>query len=265
MALETFHPIIRAWFAQRFGAPTDAQAQGWPAIASGRHTLIAAPTGSGKTLAAFLTGLDMLVKQAMEDGGLPDATQVVYVSPLKALANDIQRNLIAPLDEIRAAAEQAGTPLPEIRVAVRTGDTPQKERALHARKPPHVLITTPESLFILLTSERGRNALKSAKSLILDELHAVAPNKRGSHLALSVERLQRLAEGPVTRIGLSATQKPIEEVARFLTGGAGGSDAGGAGDCAVVNVGHRRAMDVAIEMPCYCASNSVMHSKYPTG
>ena len=269
MALETFHPIIRTWFARRFGAPTDAQAQGWPAVASGRHTLIAAPTGSGKTLAAFLAGLDMLVAQAMSDGALPDATQIVYVSPLKALANDIQRNLIAPLDEIRAAAEEAGTPLPEIRVAVRTGDTPQKERALHARKPPHVLITTPESLFILLTSERGRNALKSARTLILDELHAVAPNKRGSHLALSVERLQRLAEGPITRIGLSATQKPIEEVARFLTGGATGGasaigDAGaggasvtggagdggqGAGDCAVVNVGHRRAMDVAIEMP----------------
>ena len=253
MALETFHPIIRTWFERRFGAPTDAQAHGWPAIASGRHTLIAAPTGSGKTLAAFLAGLDTLVKQAMSDGALPDATQIVYVSPLKALANDIQRNLIAPLDEIRAAAEEAGTPLPEIRVAVRTGDTPQKERALHARKPPHVLITTPESLFILLTSERGRNALKSARSLILDELHAVAPNKRGSHLALSVERLQRLAEGPITRIGLSATQKPIEEVARFLIGGAGAMDGASApgvsGDCAVVNVGHRRAMDVAIEMP----------------
>ena len=241
MTLETFHPVVRGWFARRFGAPTDAQAQGWPAIASGRHTLIAAPTGSGKTLAAFLSGLDALVKQALDGGGLPDATQIVYVSPLKALANDVQRNLIAPLDEIRAAAERDGAPLPEIRVAVRTGDTPQKERVLHARKPPHVLITTPESLFILLTSERGRNALKSARTLILDELHAVAPNKRGSHLALSVERLARLAERPLTRIGLSATQKPIEEAARFLTGGSG--------DCAVVNVGHRRAMDVAIEMP----------------
>ncbi len=241
MTLETFHPVVGDWFARRFGAPTDAQAQGWPAIASGRHTLIAAPTGSGKTLAAFLSGLDALVKQALGGGRLPDATQIVYVSPLKALANDVQRNLIAPLDEIRAAAEQGGTPLPEIRVAVRTGDTPQKERALHARKPPHVLITTPESLFILLTSERGRNALKSARTLILDELHAVAPNKRGSHLALSVERLARLAERPLTRIGLSATQKPIEEVARFLTGGSG--------DCAIVNVGHRREMDVAVEMP----------------
>ena len=275
MSLDTFHPIVRAWFERRFGVPTDAQALGWPAIASGRHTLIAAPTGSGKTLAAFLTSLDMLVKQALgEDGagdekqalremlrlrcappsmthptprrpeyphppaaqgrrppplvgrgeqaaGLADATQVVYVSPLKALANDIQRNLLAPLEEIRALAEEMGQPLPEIRVAVRTGDTPQKERTLHARRPPHVFITTPESLYILLTSERGRHALKTTRTLILDELHAVAPSKRGSHLALSVERLCHLAEGPVTRIGLSATQKPIEEMARLLTGGAG--------------------------------------------
>ena len=268
MSLDTFHPIVRTWFERRFGAPTDAQALGWPAIASGRHTLIAAPTGSGKTLAAFLTSLDMLVKQALgsdtsrpgvpspaaapaaapsplvgrgNEAGLADATQVVYVSPLKALANDIQRNLLAPLEEIRALAEEMGQPLPEIRVAVRTGDTPQKERTLHARRPPHVFITTPESLYILLTSERGRHALKTTRTLILDELHAVAPSKRGSHLALSVERLCHLAEGPVTRIGLSATQKPIEEMARLLTGGSG--------DCAVVDTGHRRAMDIAIEMP----------------
>ncbi len=277
MSLDAFHPIVRTWFERRFGAPTDAQALGWPAIASGRHTLIAAPTGSGKTLAAFLTSLDMLVKQALasdgDESGLPDETQVVYVSPLKALANDIQRNLLAPLEEIRALAEEMGQPLPEIRVAVRTGDTPQKERTLHARRPPHVFITTPESLYILLTSERGRHALRTTRTLILDELHAVAPNKRGSHLALSVERLCYLAEGPVTRIGLSATQKPIEEMARFLTGGRGGevpasagttevgtgttkSDAGmmrqAAGttaDCAIVDTGHRRAMDIAIEMP----------------
>ena len=245
MSLDAFHPIVRTWFERRFGAPTDAQALGWPAIASGRHTLIAAPTGSGKTLAAFLTSLDMLVKQALEnegaEPGLADATQVVYVSPLKALANDIQRNLLAPLEEIRALAEEMGQPLPEIRVAVRTGDTPQKERTLHARRPPHVLITTPESLFILLTSERGRHALRTTRTLILDELHAVAPSKRGSHLALSVERLCHLAEGPVTRIGLSATQKPIEEMARFLTGGAT--------DCEIVDTGHRRAMDTAIELP----------------
>ena len=261
MSLDAFHPIVRAWFERRFGAPTDAQALGWPAIASGRHTLIAAPTGSGKTLAAFLTSLDMLVKQALGDeggldsrlrgndgegsgkdeAGLPDATQVVYVSPLKALANDIQRNLLAPLEEIRALAEEMGQPLPEIRVAVRTGDTPQKERTLHARRPPHVFITTPESLYILLTSERGRHALKTTRTLILDELHAVAPSKRGSHLALSVERLCHLAEGPVTRIGLSATQKPIEEMARLLTGGSA--------ECEIVDTGHRRAMDIGIELP----------------
>ena len=247
MSLDAFHPIVRTWFERRFGGPTDAQALGWPAIASGRHTLIAAPTGSGKTLAAFLTSLDMLVKQALREApplappgvaspspsplvgrgeqaaGLADETQVVYVSPLKALANDIQRNLLAPLEEIRAIAEEMGQPLPEIRVAVRTGDTPQKERTLHARRPPHVFITTPESLYILLTSERGRHALRTTRTLILDELHAVAPSKRGSHLALSVERLCHLAEGPVTRIGLSATQKPIEEMARLLTGGQGGA------------------------------------------
>ena len=282
MSLDAFHPIVRTWFERRFGAPTDAQALGWPAIASGRHTLIAAPTGSGKTLAAFLTSLDMLVKQALgspgDEAGLPDETQVVYVSPLKALANDIQRNLLAPLEEIRALAEEMGQPLPEIRVAVRTGDTPQKERTLHARRPPHVFITTPESLFILLTSERGRHALRTTRTLILDELHAVAPSKRGSHLALSVERLSHLAEGPITRIGLSATQKPIEEMARFLTGGQGGEVPASAGmteragttrvhphpplrgdlsprgrgesvECEIVDTGHRRAMDVAIELP----------------
>ncbi|MEX2599589.1 MAG: DEAD/DEAH box helicase, partial [Dehalococcoidia bacterium] len=222
MATQHLHPLVRQWFESRFGTPTEAQAQGWPAIAAGQHTLIAAPTGSGKTLAAFLTALDSLVRQALEPaqdsetGGLPDATQVVYVSPLKALANDIQRNL--PLAQIQALAEGQGTPLPEIRVAVRTGDTPAKERSLHAKHPPHVLITTPESLFILLTSERGRKALKSTRTLILDELHALVPNKRGAHLALSVERLCHLAEQPITRIGLSATQKPVETVARFLTG-----------------------------------------------
>ena len=240
MTIESFHPLIRTWFERRFGAPTEAQAQGWPAIASGRHTLIAAPTGSGKTLAAFLTALDGLVRQALTNG-LDSGTQVVYVSPLKALANDIQRNLLEPLAEITALAEEMGFPVPEIRVAVRTGDTPAKERALHAKRPPHVLITTPESLYILLTTERGREPLKAARTLILDELHAVAANKRGSHLSLSVERLCRLAEGPVTRIGLSATQKPIEEVARFLTGGAS--------ECAIVDTGHRRAMDLAVELP----------------
>ena len=244
MANEHLDPIVRTWFERRFGTPTEAQARGWPAIASGRHTLIAAPTGSGKTLAAFLISLDGLVRQALSDDGLPNATQVVYVSPLKALANDIQRNLIEPLEEITALAEQQGTPLPEIRVAVRTGDTPAKERALHIKRPPHILITTPETLFILLTSERGRTPLKAVHTLVLDELHAVAPNKRGSHLSLSVERLCRLADGHVTRIGLSATQKPIEEVARFLTGGDADSQR-----VEIVDVGHKRHMDLAIELP----------------
>jgi ATP-dependent Lhr-like helicase len=270
VATSLFHPIIQTWFERRFGVPTEAQAQGWPAIAAGRHTLIAAPTGSGKTLAAFLTSLDSLVRQAL-DGGLTDATQVVYVSPLKALANDIRRNLIDPLGEITAIAEEVGTPLPEIRVGVRTGDTPAKERALHAKRPPHVLVTTPESLFILLTSERGRNALKSTRTLILDELHAVAPNKRGSHLLLSVERLCHLAEQPVTRIGLSATQKPIELMASFLTGASSDSPSDSAsralvgrfakaihefqedaqldGAPFIVNVGHKRNMDISVEIP----------------
>ena len=216
-ALGGFHPLVREWFLGQFAAPTGAQAEGWDAIAKGRHTLIAAPTGSGKTLAAFLTCIDRLVRAGL-DGGLPERTEVVYVSPLKALSNDVQRNLSVPLEGIAGLAEAHGTPLPEIRVAVRTGDTPQRERALMAKQPPHILITTPESLFILLTSESGRRGLRGVRTLILDEIHAVADDKRGSHLSLSVERLCKLADGPVTRIGLSATQRPIEEVARFLVG-----------------------------------------------
>ena len=275
MPLSRFHPIIQRWFAGRFDGPTEAQALGWPAIAQGRHTLIAAPTGSGKTLAAFLNSLDSLVRQGLE-GELPNATQVVYVSPLKALSNDVHRNLEEPLAEITAMAQELGTPLPEIRAAVRTGDTPARERLAHAKNPPHVLITTPESLFILLTSERGRRGLKSVHTLILDELHAVVGNKRGSHLSLSVERLCHLASGPITRIGLSATQRPIEEVARFLVGSesqpfndgstAAYDERSGEGSewlenqqspgprkwvqgCTLVDTGHRRAMDLAIELP----------------
>ena len=216
-ALAGFHPLVREWFQGQFAGATGAQAEGWGAIAKGRNTLIAAPTGSGKTLAAFLTCIDRLVRAGL-DGGLPERTEVVYVSPLKALSNDVQRNLSAPLEGIAALAEAQGTPLPEIRVAVRTGDTPQRERTLMAKQPPHILITTPESLFILLTSESGRRGLRGARTLILDEIHAVADDKRGAHLSLSVERLCKLADGPVTRIGLSATQRPIEEVARFLVG-----------------------------------------------
>ena len=177
-ATAAFHPIVRRWFEERYAAPTAAQEQGWPAIARGRHTLISAPTGSGKTLAAFLTCVDGLVRQGLSEG-LPDATQVVYVSPLKALSNDIQRNLSEPLAEMTALATEMGSPLPEIRAAVRTGDTMASERQAMARRPPHILITTPESLFILLTSESGRRGLTGVRTLILDEVHAVVGEQAG--------------------------------------------------------------------------------------
>ncbi len=242
-----FHPLVQEWFASRFEGPTEAQVEGWEAIAKGRNTLIAAPTGSGKTLAAFMTCIDSLVRAGL-NGGLPERTEVVYVSPLKALSNDIQRNLADPLDGIRELAEAHGTPLPEIKVGVRTGDTPQSERTAMAKRPPNILITTPESLYILLTSESGRRGLQGVRTLILDEIHAVADDKRGSHLSLSVERLCNLADGPVTRIGLSATQRPIEEIARFLVGN-DHIDADGKPDCLVINTGHAREMELAIEMP----------------
>ena len=247
MVLSLFHPLVREWFTRRFEAPTDAQEAGWPAISCGRHTLIAAPTGSGKTLAAFLTCIDGLVRQALS-GNLSDATQVVYVSPLKALSNDIQKNLAVPLEEIGALAVEMGLDLPVIRTAVRTGDTKASERQKMARTPPHILITTPESLYILLTSKSGRAGLKNARTLILDEIHAVADDKRGSHLSLSVERLCELAEGPVTRIGLSATQRPIEEMARFLVGN-GGIAEDGTPDCTIVDTGHSRTVDLGVQMP----------------
>ncbi len=216
-------------------------------MASGRHALIAAPTGSGKTLAAFLTCIDGLVRQGLE-GELPDTTQVVYVSPLKALSNDIKKNLETPLEEISSLAASKGTPLPEIRAAVRTGDTKASERQKMAKKPPHILITTPESLYILLTSCSGRQGLTGVRTLILDEIHAVADNKRGSHLSLSVERLCALAQQPVVRIGLSATQRPIEEVGRFLVGNENiGTD--GTPNCLIVDTGHARHIDLAIELP----------------
>ena len=247
MPLSNFHPVIQEWFRSRFEAPTEAQIAGWPAISRGRHTLISAPTGSGKTLAAFLTCIDSLVRTGIKEG-LPDITQVVYVSPLKALSNDIQKNLASPLQEISALAEQAGTPFPDIRAAVRTGDTKPSERQRMAKKPPHILITTPESLYILLTSRSGRAGLRGVRTLILDEIHAVADDKRGSHLTLSVERLCALAEGPVTRIGLSATQRPIEETARFLVGNENIAP-DGTPDCLIVNSGHSRSLDLKIHMP----------------
>ena len=216
-----FHPAVAAWFRGRFAAPTDAQTAGWPQIASGRDTLISAPTGSGKTLAAFLAGIDGLVRKA-EAGTLEDVTEIVYVTPLKALGNDIQRNLETPLEEIREVAAELGLEPPAIRTAVRSGDTTQSERQAMVRKPPHILITTPESLYLLLTAERSRENLRRVRTVIVDEIHAVARDRRGSHLALTLARLDQLiadsgGERPA-RIGLSATQRPIEEIARFLVG-----------------------------------------------
>src|SRR6187401_1231814 len=230
-----FHPVLRQWWAGRFGEPTDAQAEGWQAIRRGEHTLIAAPTGSGKTLAAFLTSIDELFRDGLERGSLPDEVRVIYVSPLKALSADIHKNLAEPRREIKRLAEEMGFPPVKITAAVRSGDTPQAERAAMLRTPPHILVTTPESLYLLLTAERSREMLKSARVVIVDEIHAVLESRRGAHLALSLERLQHVCGRPLQRIGLSATQKPIEEVARFLTG----SDKR-ARRCVIVDRGHKR-------------------------
>jgi ATP-dependent Lhr-like helicase len=246
MALASFHPIIADWFQGRFGRPTEVQEQSWPAIASGAPVLIAAPTGSGKTLAAFLSCLDGLFKQALA-GELEDRTSVLYVSPLKALSNDVQKNLRQPLAEIADAALAAGKLMPEIRVTVRTGDTPAWDRQQMIRRPPHILITTPESLYLLLTAEKSRRILRDVRTVIVDEIHAVAPNKRGAHLALSLERLDALAAVKPVRIGLSATQRPIDTLACFLVGGSEASRE--QPPCRIVDVGHRRAMDLAVEVP----------------
>jgi len=234
------HPLVAEWFVGRFGTPTEPQEQGWPEILAGRTTLISAPTGSGKTLAAFLICIDRLVRKALA-GELRDATEVLYVSPLKALGNDIQKNLEIPLGEILALAGERGLLMPEIRTAVRTGDTLTKERREMLKRPPHILVTTPESLYILLTANSSRTILSHVKTVIVDEIHAVADDKRGAHLALSLERLDLLADHP-TRIGLSATQKPIEEVAHFLTGA-------NRPNPAIVNIGHRRQLDLGVEVP----------------
>ena len=247
MSLDQFHPLVQEWFKSRFSEPTEAQTYGWPAIAQGRHTLIAAPTGSGKTLAAFMASIDSLVRQGLS-GEIPDSTQVVYVSPLKALSNDIQKNLATPLEEIAELADAAGTPLPKIRAVVRTGDTKASERAKMAKRPPHILITTPESLYILLTSRSGRQGLAGVHTLILDEIHAIADDKRGSHLSLSVERLCALAENPIVRIGLSATQRPIEEVGRLLVG-SDSIDPEGKPNCLIVDTGRSRTIDLAMQLP----------------
>jgi ATP-dependent Lhr-like helicase len=261
MSFSSFHPIVARWFTETLGAPTAAQVRGWEAIRGGRHTLIAAPTGSGKTLAAFLTALDDLVQDGLT-APLPDEVRVVYVSPLKALSADIHKNLAQPRAGIRRLAEELGLNPPRITAAVRTGDTPSSERAAMLRTPPHILVTTPESLYLLLTADKSRAMLRTVRTVIVDEIHAVISTRRGAHLALSLERLQEVATQPLLRIGLSATQKPIEEVARFLVGHPQSAidnpqsirdpQSGlriRTAECTIVDEGHRRAMDLDIEMP----------------
>jgi ATP-dependent Lhr-like helicase len=249
---QDFHPVLQRWWENRFSEtdaaglrvlpPTEAQLEGWRAIRRGEHTLIAAPTGSGKTLAAFLTSIDRLLREGLAEGGLPDEVRVVYVSPLKALSADIHKNLAEPRREIRRIAEELGYPPVRITAAVRSGDTPQRERAAMLRTPPHILVTTPESLYLLLTAEKSREMLKTAQVVIVDEIHAVLESRRGAHLALSLERLDQVCGRRLQRIGLSATQKPIEEVAQFLVGS---RDAA----CTIVNRGHKRRIDLALEVP----------------
>ncbi|HEY5894294.1 MAG TPA: DEAD/DEAH box helicase [Chthoniobacterales bacterium] len=242
-----FHAAVARWLERTFGSPTEPQRRGWPAIQSGANTLIAAPTGSGKTLAAFLASLDALFREGLS-GTLTNETRVVYVSPLKALSNDIHKNLDEPLAGIRVALREAGGHDVEVRAEVRTGDTPAAKRQAIARKPPHILVTTPESFYLLLTSVSGRKLLAPVRTLIVDEIHAVVGNRRGSHLALSMERLEALVNAPLQRIGLSATQKPIEEVARFLVGTRNVNEAGRA-NCDIIDCGYTRKLDLAIELP----------------
>ena len=241
MSTDIFHPVTSAWFHGEFTGPTPVQEDAWPAIKQGGHTLIAAPTGSGKTLAAFLAAIDDLVREALA-GGLADETYILYVSPLKALSNDIQKNLQGPLQGIRDMMQAQGLPEVDIRALVRTGDTTQSERERMRRVPPHILVTTPESLYILLTSSSGRKMLQTVRNVIVDEIHALAPNKRGAHLALSLERLEALTNRAPVRIGLSATQRPIEEIARFLVGNR-------EEHCNILDRGHVRQVDIALQLP----------------
>ena len=239
--LEWAHPLVQEWFVSKFGTPTEPQEQGWPHILGDKTTLICAPTGSGKTLAAFLACIDRLVRKALA-GELEDKTEVLYISPLKALSNDIQKNLDTPLGEILLLARERGFLMPEIRTAVRTGDTLMHQRRAMQKRPPHILVTTPESLYILLTAEKSREILRTVKTVIVDEIHAIADDKRGAHLSLSLERLDALTGNRSTRIGLSATQKPIELIAHFLAGNERPGPA-------IVQISQRRHLDLAVEVP----------------
>src|SRR3989441_253830 len=241
MSLLGFHPAVARWFETRFHEPTEPQRRAWPLIQRGRDALIAAPTGSGKTFAAFLAAIDSLVRQGL-DGALRDELQVLYVSPLKALSNDVQKNLAEPLEEIRGTLAQLGLPPVEIRPLVRTGDTPAPERQGMVKRPPHILVTTPESLYLILTSERAREMLRTVRTVIVDEIHAVARDKRGSHLALSLARLDALVGRRPQRVGLSATQRPIEDIARYLVGSTASLPE-------IIDAGHARDLDLALEIP----------------
>lgn len=270
MPLDLFHPIIRQWFQSRFEAPTDPQRLGWPALAARKDVLIAAPTGSGKTLTAFLAAIDRLLREA-HDGELPDEIRVVYISPLRALSNDMHRNLEVPLAEMAAVAEQMGSILPPIRVGLRTGDTSSSRRAAILKRPPHILVTTPESLYLMLTSPRAREKLTAVETVIVDEIHALVRDKRGSHLALTLERLAALCPRPPQRIGLSATQRPMDRIARFLVGfgkneaPANTSDGPHSADGplpVMIDVGHQRTLDLAIEVPPSELGTVCMHEQW---
>jgi ATP-dependent Lhr-like helicase len=244
LPVEGFHPVVAEWFARRFPeGPTPPQEEGWAHIAAGRDTLIAAPTGSGKTLAGFLVCIDRLYRAFAAGVSVEGQCQVAYVSPLRALAVDIAENLERPLQEIAEVAAELGYPAPALTVAVRTGDTTSSERALMVRRPPNFLITTPESLYLMVTAARSRAVLRTVETVIVDEIHSAARDKRGTHLTLTLERLERATEARPQRIGLSATQRPISLLAGMLCGTAAGDQ------CAIVDIGHRRHLDLALELP----------------